>query len=172
MYVLLRPFLRLCLLDSGPQDLPASTVLFAMALMGYTLVSILISMPIYSFGTSVLVGMLDVALLFVFTRVVLMVRSQPERLTQTLCALAGCGALLGLLGLPLVYSIYGTIGADTPVNPVVRFAYMIIVIWSITVYGHIYRQALSTRLWFGLLISFVYIVIANGAIQTLFPLPA
>lgn len=163
--------MRMCLLEAGPQDLPTSSTLTVLAVMSYAVISVLVAIPAYGFGISMLTGLLDAGMLFAFTWMMLVVCAHRERLNQTVCALAGCGALLGLLWLPLIYSIYEA-GDRLPVNPVVRFASIVMMLWMITVFGHIYRQAMSTRLLMGLITGFGFLVLSGVAIEKLFPLPS
>ena len=169
MYTLIRPFLNVCFLNAGPQDLPASRLLLGLSLAGYFLVGVLLSLPVYGLESSVVISLFDIVLLAVFTYMALWVIAYSERLSQTLCALAGCGALLGAFIVPVVYLFYRP-GDEGPSNPLLLLI-DVVLLWLLVVYGHIFRQALSTGIVVGILISFAYLVLSQSATRVLFPLP-
>ncbi|MEJ2059112.1 MAG: hypothetical protein P8Y64_01310 [Gammaproteobacteria bacterium] len=169
MYVALRPFLRLCLLNAGPQDLPALRGWFWTTLFLYFLVDWLLAMP----GNGHLKGLgqslLDTALLWVYTTLLLRLFRHTPRFMQTMTALAGSGAMIGTILLPLVYSMVYAQAQHAEVG-ITGVAYLVIAGWLVVVYGHIFRQALGLRLFAaGLLVSILYLVTTSIIMQLLFP---
>ena len=74
--------------------------------------------------------------------VLLQVRKLPERMPQTLSALAGTGIILGALAFGLLLQ------ADPEVNqPLLGLTYLLLVGWSLAVDAHIYRHALDCGAW-------------------------
>jgi hypothetical protein len=171
VYVLIRPFVYLCLLKATPQDLPASTPLLLICLGAALLVTALTTLPIFSLHLSIVQAMVELALLMGYTRIALQLSGHPARFVQTVTALAGAAAVIGILALPLVYSLFRS-ASNADANPLVLFAYLLVFAWQLVVYGHVYRHALSTSIVAGVLLAFGYVILASLAIQGLFPLSA
>jgi hypothetical protein len=168
VYALIKPFVDICLLNTKPQDLPASSRLLLSTLTVYYLVGIALSVPVYGFGVSTLEAALEVFMLAAYTHVVLRLNGRGARYHQTLGALAGTGAVLGLVALPLSYSVLQSVAAHGSANALTVFAYLLLMGWLLIVYGHIYRHALSSGLGLGMLVSFGYIVLSTLMIESLF----
>ncbi|MEO6696545.1 MAG: hypothetical protein ABIN45_00890 [Gammaproteobacteria bacterium] len=151
----LKLFMDMCLLRAGPQDLPTSPPLLTVSLFAYIATSIALGVATQSFGSAVLYGLADTLTLAVLTYSLLMVRRLPQRLTQTLSALAGTGAVIGLFALPLVL-----------VQNAAQVLLLLIMLWSLTVTGHILRHALNVSLPMGILASMGYLL-ASLALATL-----
>jgi hypothetical protein len=97
---------------------------------------------------SVLIGM-TVALLYAFAR--------SARIVQTLTALLGASAIIGLVVAILV--------AVLPALPdLLRIA---IFVWNMFVIAHILRHALDTWFALGCLIAFAYALALNGLLRLL-----
>ncbi len=166
-YTILKPFLNLCFLHANPQDLPASQALLVISLILYLMVSVALALPIYGLNISLTQALLEITMLIAYTWLILVMTSHGERLTQTLSALAGTGVIFGFLALPITYSIYDSASAGVG-NVWTLFAYLMIMGWLLVVYGHVFRNALSSNLFLGMLVSFVYIVLTSVVIESLF----
>jgi hypothetical protein len=171
VYALIQPFVRLCFLNANPQDLPASAVLLGLTLSAYLLVTAFMVMPLYGLSLSFREAIVEVVLLVAYTQVVLHIGAHPERYTQTVSALAGAGVIIGLLALPLAYSLYNSALRGTTNAPLLLFAYVLVFAWMLVVYGHIYRHALSTGLFIGVLVGLGYIILTSVVIESAFPSP-
>ena len=143
---LLKTFINLCLLRAKPQDLPAASALTAATLVAYTLVGLGLSLPDLGFGRAALWATLDTLVIAVLTHGALLLRHFPERLQQTLTALLGSGALLGLVAWPIIGSQ----------NSVVQLA---LLLWNLAVVAHILRHALSVPLGLSIIVSFGYFLV-------------
>ena len=129
--------------------------MLTLSLLAYTATSIALSVTTQSFGSAVLYGLADTLTLAVLTYTLLRVRRLPQRLTQTLSALAGTGVVIGLFALPLVL-----------IQNVAPLLLLLITVWSLTVIGHILRHALKVSLPMGILASMGYLL-ASLALATL-----
>lgn len=112
--------------------------------------------------------LLDVAVLMLFARVVLRIAGRSARYVQTLTALAGTGALLGVFGIPLVLQAARAQQSGEPMGTLV-LGWLILLIWNITVEAHIYRHALSSRFAIGLLVSGLHVVTIMLLMEFFFP---
>jgi hypothetical protein len=169
VYALFDPFLKLCFLARSPQDLPVSQMLLRLTLLGYFSISVVLATPAYGLFHSVAQSLVELAILVSYTRVLLHLTRHPERLTQTLSALAGCGILLGLAAVPLAYLVASNGPTDTPGLP--EFAYLGLVIWSLIVYGHIYRHALSGGIFAGFFAALGFVMSTSVITTMIFGLP-
>jgi hypothetical protein len=160
-------WLDICLLRAGPQNLPASRELLALAIASYTLVSFL-SVPGYPLATAGQMALVDASLLIVFAASVLYFLGKTARLYQTLTALAGTGALLGLFALPVIHLLSQSHEAGQ--SPLwAGLLWLSLFAWSILVVAHIMRHALSVNLAVALVIAALYSLVAMRIINTLFP---
>jgi hypothetical protein len=107
--------------------------------------------------------------MIVFVWAVLQFAGRPARLVQTLTALAGTGALLGLMGLPLALQAARAHQANGELAAGTVLAWLALLAWSIAVQAHIFRHALSTRYGVGLLVAALHIVLAINLLNMIFP---
>ena len=169
MYTTIKPLFELCIMARGPQDLPASPALLVVAALGYFGVGVAMGWPVYAPGVAVAAAGFDLLLLFGVTAGLLSWRGHPARWQQTATALAGSGFVMGLVALPIVFSIYRAIltGSDASFAVLV---YWVLVGWIIAIYGHVFTQALSLRSrWAGVGIALAYFVLSWISVQLVFP---
>ena len=168
---IINPFLQICLLRRGPQDLPTSGILLAIALTAHTVMSILLSKVSLSALSALLSGVLDTVLLVALTVVLLYVQRRNSRVVQTVTALAGTGAIITFIALPISGWLHG---ADRAAGEG-GFALLLLLIltgWSLAVVGHIFRHALSIPYFLGLVLAIVFYWISISVFRALFPVGA
>ncbi len=154
--LLLKTFINLCLLRAKPQDLPAAPALTAATLVAYTLVGLGLSLPDLGFGRAALWAILDILVIAALTHGALRMRHFPERLPQTLTALLGSGALIGLAAWPII-------GTE---SSAVQLA---LLLWNLAVFAHILRHALSVPIGLGIIVSFGYFLVELTVAMALAP---
>jgi len=168
LHALVNPFVQICLLRKGPQDLPASGILLGIALTAHTVASILLSNLSLDALRALASGLLDSVLLVVLTTALLFAQRHGSRLMQTLTALAGTGAIITLLALPASGWLHG---ADQSAGEG-GFALLVLLLltgWSLAVVGHIFRHALTVPYFFGLILAAVFYWISISVFRTVFP---
>ncbi|MDX1459725.1 MAG: hypothetical protein R3348_01595 [Xanthomonadales bacterium] len=134
-------------LRRGPQDLPASWT-FAGIMLGIYLVFGVYTGQALDSENPASTGLAIAALQFTAVAVLLTLRKFPERLPQTLSALAGVGIILGVLSFAFL------VQADpNRQQPVLAMAWFAVFFWSLVVDGHIYRHALSISMQQGILVA-------------------
>ena len=171
MYALIKPFVSMCFFHANPQDLPASETLLGITLFAYMAVSTLLALPVYGIGIGFVQAILEIVLPIVYTRIVLQFAHHQERYIQTLSALAGTGVVFGLISTPLVYSLYQTVDSQKSPDMTILRVYILILAWLVVVYGHVFRHALSSRMFVGLLVGFGYVFFTSMIINTVLPAP-
>jgi hypothetical protein len=161
------PFIQICLLRRGPQDLPTSGILLAIALAAHTLMSTLFVAVYESVVKALLSSTLDTVLLATLTATVLFVRGRNARLIQTLTALAGTGAIISLISLPISAWFLGA-GPETRESVLALVLLATPVVWGLAVAGHIFRNALSIPFFAGLVLAFAFMMISLAVFRVLF----
>ena len=169
MIKLLKVFWDLCALKAAPQDLPASSFLLGLALLAYFLTGVIVAAFQWSLSQALLAAFLDTVFLTVISRVLLWARMLSARFVQSLTALAGSGAVMTLIALPLVLwqRIVGVTDANVPTLP--SWLLMIWMVWNVVVVGHILRHVLSTVLPLGIGLAAVYAYITFQLMRIFLP---
>ena len=168
---ILNPFVQICLLRQGPQDLPTSGILLGLTLAAHTLMAILLSNISLSVASAFLAGLLDTVMLVTLAGTLLYVQRRGARILQTVTALAGTGAIITFIALPISGWLHG---ADQSAGEG-GFALLLLLIltgWSLAVAAHIFRHALSIPYFFGLILAVVFYAISISVFRALFPVPA
>lgn len=133
---LARAFWGVCTFRLGPQDIPPSSVLLAATALINLFVSTLINRLQLDFGAAVMIAAVEFAVLTGLTAALLFGFSRTQRLLQTLSALMGSGAVLGVIVLVLLL-----VFAALP-----WFLRLGIFVWNLAVMAHILRHALSIHI--------------------------
>lgn len=160
MVMLAKIFFDLCLLRANPQDLPPSSFLLGIMLLAYTLTGIGVAATGLPLFNAVLAACIGTLILVMLTHTALLIRKTPARLPQTLTALAGTGAIIGVIAWPLS-------AAQGPLALLIA-----LVIWSIAVTAHILRHALSLSLRLSIGVSLGYLLISFIIESALFGPPS
>ena len=162
-------FWGICAVKAAPQDLPASSFLLGLALLAYLVTGVVVAAFQWPLSQAILAAFLDTVFLTVLSRVLLWARMLSGRFVQTLTALAGSGAVMTVIALPLVMwqSLVGATDANAPTLP--SWLLMIWMIWNVVVVGHILRHALSTVLPLGIGLAAVYAYITFQLMRIFLP---
>jgi hypothetical protein len=164
----LKLIFRLCLLRAGPQDLPASYGWLSASLGGYTLLSVFNVLPLYSWGNALIQAVIETAVLVAWTYGALMLTHHPQRLVQTLTAVAAAGTVMGILLTPQVYTLFRAEVSGNPA-PFTSFAYLLTVGWTLAVFGRIFQQALDLRqAWLGVMVALALVLTSSLLIIGIF----
>ena len=169
MIQLIKMFWDICAVKAAPQDLPVSSFLLGLALLAYLVTGAVVAAFQWPLSQAILAAFLDTVFLTVLSRVLLWARMLSGRFVQTLTALAGCGAVMTVIALPLVMwqSFVGVTDANAPTLP--SWLLMIWMIWNVVVVGHILRHALSTVLPLGIGLAAVYAYISFQLMRIFLP---
>ncbi|MCG6872715.1 MAG: hypothetical protein LJE84_10525 [Gammaproteobacteria bacterium] len=136
MFSILQTFVALCLFRARPQDLPTSNALLWMAAMLAVISGVQdLSRPL----ASVILALVQIALVAALVQGMLRLRNFPDRATQTLTALFGANAVLNLLSLPVI-SWLREVGET---DPTPQFFALLLVGWILAVTATILRESLE-----------------------------
>ena len=167
MRAILNPFIQICLLRQGPQDLPTSGILLAIALTAHTVMSIVWSNISQAAINAVLSGLLDTLMLVGLSTALLYAQRRKARVVQTLTALAGTGTIITFLALP-VSGWLQNVDQSAGKGGLAMIVLFLLMVWSLVVVAHIFRHALSIPFFFGLMLALVFYGISISAFHALF----
>ncbi len=159
MEALLHAFWRILLLRTGPQSIPASAALMWLALLLHFIVGTLHAQFVMPLPLALFYGLVGTLTMVVVVHGLLLLFQKHARYAQSLTALAGCEALLGLLLLPLSLLYYLGNGGEEMLA-LLAILSLLVVGWNVALAAHIFRHALSVSTALGFLYSVVYIIIA------------
>lgn len=157
--ILLQRFFQICLFRAGPADVPASHWLFKLVCLIYFSVGVLVSHIDHSWSVSLVASLGDTLLLLAVVWLLLYLRRLPGRFLQTATAMAGTGAMMGLLGLP-VFWLYRQVEPNGQVTSLVLLLVMILMFWSLFITAHIFRNALEIRPGMAAIATIAYTILS------------
>lgn len=159
-------------LKAGPQDLPASKLLMALVVLAYAMLVLMLTVGDQGPGTALQVAIVATLMLTGLVYLMLWVRDYTARYAQTLTAMAGCGVVLELLRWPLVIlQQYGANDGGSFFVVVAAILLWGLIVWEVAVIGNIFKHALDTSMWMGLIISCFYVFVSFRVMRTLFFTP-
>ncbi len=157
----LLPFLQtlfdIALLRKGPEHIPRSAVFLLMA-VALWFVSALTALALIDrfdesdFFLEIFSALVAVAF---YSAIVIVARQRP-RLTQTISAIIGCGALLTLVFVAAYALLKPFIGAG-----LMTLVAWLILLWSVSVKGHIIASAINRHWYIGLSIAVAVFVLQS-----------
>jgi len=164
-------FLRICLdivlWRRGPQDLPASNLLLAIAVAVYVAVSaVQLALLGETAATWFFFVVVDPLLIAAWVWLVLRLYGRPERFLQTAAAVFGTGAVLGTgLYLPLQLIVTG-LGYEPTSGLAQVFALVLVVVFAL-VTGRIIKLATDSNMFTGIAVSLTYFLVINYLVGVL-----
>ena len=153
---------QLLRLRGGPQNLPTSWPLMIFLLTTNLVQDLFTGLQLqeeHAAAKSLFAVSLQIAVL----TGLLIWRRHPERFAQTMSALAAVGIFFNLVFWALLS--LADPATNQPVMALVRFA---VVIWWLSVYAHIYRNALSIPFSQGMLVTVLIMAASYVLIETVF----
>lgn len=166
---LLQPFVAISFLRAAPQDLPASRFLLGLAVGAYLLMGALGYGLRHSIGAALLAAAAEALVLGVLVLATLNARQLGARAEQTLSALAGSGAVMTFIALPLHAWLVSAQDAET-IGPAHVLTVLALTGWGLAVTAHIMRHALSAPPWVGMLLAVAYLWIIVRVMDGVFDL--
>lgn len=162
----LRIFVDIVLWRRGPQDLPASRLLVGLTLAAYVAVSaVQLALLDEPATTWFFFLVADPVLLMAWVWLVLKLFGHLERYAQTVSAVLGTGALLGLvLYLPLQFIMPAS--ADGQAAPLAQALGLGLVAVFALVTGRIIKLATDSNLFTGIGVALTYFLVVNVLLAT------
>jgi hypothetical protein len=168
MQPLLQAFLDIALWRKGPQDLPASTGLLGFAAIWYVGLSY-VQIRLMEIGVqdALVIVAIDIFMLSAWLTVVLSLFSLRTRLTQTLTAMLGVGALLAIADVLIRGLLWILTGSAKGPDAWVLLRLFLILILS----GRIIGIALERNMLTGVALTFAMIISTEAVVSLLIDLP-
>jgi len=158
MQEIIKAFWQIVLFRQGPDYLPDSKVLLYFAGVVYVLVDILVISALYPRNALPPLLLIDTGFLIVWCVGILSLFGFKLRIPQTLTALFGTGAMLQLLAFPL--TAWPSFGIPLEIPLAFRaLVAVIILLWSVAVFGHILSRAIERALGVGIAFAVVYFIV-------------
>ena len=158
MQAIINAFWQIALFRQGPEDLPDSQPLLILAFAAYVLVDAVVIVTLYPRQALPPLLLVDVGFLTLWSMGVLRLFGYAARLKRTLTALFGVGALLQVLAFPL--SAWPSFGIPLEIPLYLRILVsLIILLWSVAVYGYVFSRSLDRSMGTGVLFSVVYFIV-------------
>ena len=158
MQLILRAFFDVILLRKGPEDIPRSALLLALVIGLAIVVNMLFDVVIETaYETDFSLEVATELVKIVSYVIVVMVFGLVSRLMQTMTAMIGCNAILGIVstGVLMLAQPLGNAELDGVLAWLVIF-------WLILVEGHIISRAVKLHLVTGIAIAVVIFILQLG----------
>ncbi len=146
------------MLRQGPEQVPASWLVFLLAVALMQLTSFVgASLIDYGDNYSHLLAFISNLLGMSIYAAILFLAGFANRFLQTISAITGCGAILGLLFVSSYVMLTPFLGKDIAVVLATLFIF-----WSVPVEGHIIARAIEQNWYLGIAIAMVVFIVQYG----------
>ena len=162
MSALLRQYFDIAFLMGRPQDLPGGErqmrVGVALAFVTYVLA------VAAGFGLSrgLLLAVLDIGITGIVLHAALRFTGHPGRFEQAFGGYCGAAAFVNAAAIPVYLGQGGPDGAP-------GFADFVLLVWNLSLLGHVIRHTFDVRLAVSILAAFVYVLVLTTAIESVLP---
>lgn len=167
VYSLIQQYFNIAFLMGKPQDLPAGNrqmqIGISLAVVTYVMA---LAVP-FGLGRAFLTAVLDLGCTAILLLVVLVAQGHRARFEQAFGGLCGSSAFINLAAIP-IYSLRNSDGAvSSPAN----LADFVLLVWGITLLGHIIRHTFDLRIATSVLIAFTYLILLSSLVGSFLPAP-
>jgi hypothetical protein len=138
----IRLFWQIAVLRRGPQDLPASTLLLVLTVIGYLAVNVVICSVLPPVGRWRQLLLVDSMFMLVWYAALLRLLGRPERILQTTTAVFGFQAVMTPLLIASEW-LMGRFGEDSTWHVPITCAWLLLLVWVIAANSYIVRAALE-----------------------------
>lgn len=171
--VLFLAFFDICRLIKRPQDIPESKNLLTLCVVIYGFLSILLANLSQPTEKAILAGVVEVALIMIFSLALLQTRGKSSRWTQTVTALVGTGIIVSIIAFP-VYILIG-VGElsefeSSTGQSIGLLLLAVLACWNIAIMGHILRHALEVNFMLATMLAITYIWIIFSFTSAIMPM--
>ena len=167
MGALLHQYFNIAFLMGKPQDLPGGKeqlkVGVLLALVSYIMV---LAVP-YGIGRALVQAIVDLGSTALALYLALSIMGFKNRFEQAYGGLCGASAFINLAALPL-YTLR-PYGPDAQVSSIGMLADFVLLVWGLSLLGHVIRHTFEVSMVISIVISFVYFILLSTLIATLLP---
>jgi hypothetical protein len=159
LLLFIKTLFDIALLRKGPQHIPRSVILLLMAALLFVVAVLAALLLVDRFDESdVVLELFSVFIAVACYSAVVLGARQGSRLTQTITAILGCGALLTMTlvgGYALLEPLIGAL--------LMTLVAFLILLWSLSIKGHIIALAINRHWYVGLAIAVTIFVLQSLA---------
>lgn len=171
--VLFLAFFDICRLVRRPQDIPESKNLLTLCAVVYGFLSILLASMSQPSEKAILAGIVEVALIMIFTLAILQASGKSSRWTQTVTALVGTGIIVSIIAFP-IYILVGVGELNELESSTSQTIGLLLLAtlacWNIVIMAHILRHALEINFAIAMFLAITYIWIIFSFTSAILPM--
>ncbi len=171
--VLFSAFFDICRLIKRPQDIPESKNLLTLWVVVYGFLWILLASLSQPIDKGILAGVVEVALIMLFSLALLQTCGKSSRWTQTVTALVGTGIIISIIAFP-IYILIGVGELSDHESSIGQSIGLLLLAalacWNIAIMAHILRHALETNFTLALFLAITYIWIIFSFTSAIMPM--
>jgi len=164
---LIKTLFDIVLLRKGPEAIPRSWLLFLMTVLLWLFSALAALALIEQFDDSdFFLGLFGGTIGLACYAALVVISGQSDRLSQTMSAIIGCGALISLAFVAeyvLLLPFLGSVSTSLIAN--------LILLWSVPVEGHIIARAINRHWYIGILIAIAVFALQYFVYSLVTPAP-
>ncbi len=154
----LHQYLKMCLFQSSPSNLPFNPKTIVLTVLAYILVGYTLLASERSLLSITAQIFVEVSILYAISYLVLKLVKKPERLIQTLSALIGVNLIVSLVSIPVFYLV----SPPTPDQLAGSMALqinVILLVWNLAIISLIFKRAFQINTLLAGFIAFNYFLL-------------
>ncbi len=157
--ILLQRFIQICLFKAGPADVPASHWFLKLVCVVYFLMGVMVSHIDHDWPVSFATSLTDTLLLLLVCWFLLYLRGMTGRFIQMATAMAGTGAIMGIIGWPVLW-LFRQVEPHGQLTSLVLLLVLVLMFWSLFITAHIFRHALEVRPGMAVILTVGYTIVS------------
>jgi hypothetical protein len=162
---LIRQFIDIATFKAKPQDLAANSETLFISVALSLLTYVVASSADASLLNAMQRALLDLVIMALFLFVGLRLQGRRNRFNQAFSALAGAGAILNTIAIPLMYSF------STATSNIAAFLLLLLLVWSVAIYAHVFKYTFTVQSLISKVLAVAYILAAISITELVFPAP-
>ena len=169
MSALLHQYFNIAFLMGKPQDLPAGREQLKIGVLLALVTYVMALVVPYGIGRAFLQAILDLGCTALIMHLALTLMGFQNRFAQAFGGLCGASAFVNLAALPL-YAMR-PFGPDAQVSSTGMLADFVLLVWGLSLLGHVIRHTFEVSMVVSIIISFVFFIILSSFMAALLPMP-
>lgn len=153
MGALLKAIWLIAILKRTPQTIPASQVLLVFLVVIHFIIGVMLASSSVAIDAAATTALVGTTVMLAFIYLILRMRGMQQRFVQSVSALAGCEALIGLVALPMTYLFHAGGGE----SGLIALFSLLVFAWNIVVAAHIFQHTFNITPQQGVFYAVFYI---------------
>jgi uncharacterized membrane protein len=165
----LKHYLKMCVFQSSPSNLPFNPNTIVLTLLAYVLVGYALLGNDRSLLSIFGQIMIEVGILYAISSIVLKLVKKPERLIQTMSALIGVNLIVSLVSIPAFYLLSSS--TPTPDQQMDSMSFQInvlLLIWNLAIISLIFKRSFQINTLLAGFIAFNYFLLYEYILMKVF----